>query len=252
MVKLIKFELRKVFTSKYMYIIFGIGLFLTLLSVLMTKALNSILESVGEPTIPYSGYLSAKSALSSAFALTSGIFIAIFACEDFALQTNKNILGRGYNRLSLFYSKYLVSLVLSITYALLLVLISLGIGYALYGDGGLSIDDNVAVIFLMQLLVVIAYHAFFFFISYSIARTGVALAINIIVPILLEAIVSIVDVIINNPNFKIGDYVIDGVLMNLSAAYTNTDLLLVSMLLLIVYILLSNILGVLIARKKQF
>ena len=35
----------------------------------------------------------------------------------------------------------------------------------------------------MQLLVVIAYHAFFFFVSYSIARTGVALAINIIVPI---------------------------------------------------------------------
>jgi uncharacterized pyridoxamine 5'-phosphate oxidase family protein len=68
----------------------------------------------------------------------------------------------------------------------------------------------------------------------------------------LEAIVSIVDVIINNPNFKIGDYVIDGIMINISGVYTNTDLLLVSMLLLILYIVLSNVFGALIANKKQF
>ena len=252
MLKLIKFEFRKVLTNKYMYIIFGVGLFLTLLSVLMTRALNSIFEQLGESTVPYSGYLSGKSALSSSLSLMLGLFIGIFACEDFYQKTNKNILGRGYNRISLFYSKYIVSLICSIVYAIILVLLSLALGYALYGDGGLSIDDNVAVIFLMQLLCVIAYHAFFFFVSYSVGRIGVALSINIIVPIILEALVSIVDVIINNPDFKIGDYVIDGVMMNITAPYTNTDLLLVSMILLIVYIVLSNLLGVLIAKKKQF
>ena len=252
MLKLIKFEFRKVLRSKYMYIIFGIGLFITLMSVLLTKAMNSILEQIGESTIPYSGYYAAKGALSSAFSIIGAIFITIFACEDFANQTNKNILAKGYNRLSLFYSKYIVSLLLSLGYALILVLLSTGIGYALYGDGGMAITDNVAVIFLMQLLCVIAYHAFFFFVAYSLGRTGVSIAINILVPMVLEAIVSIVDVIINNPNFKIGDYVIDGIMINISGVYTNTDLLLVSMLLLILYIALSNVFGALIANKKQF
>lgn len=252
MLKLIKFEFRKVFTSKYMYIIFGIGLFMTLLSVLMVKAINTIAEQMGESPIPYSGYLAAKAALSSSFSLVSGIFIGIFACEDFQRKTNKNIVGKGYNRLELFYSKYLVSLSLTVAYAVILVLLSLGIGYLAYGDGGIKIDENVAVIFLMQLLCVISYHAFFFFVSYSVSRIGAAIAINIIVPALLEGLVAIVDIIINNPNFKIGDYIIDGVMINITSPYTNTDLLLVSMLLLIGYIIISNVLGALIANKKQF
>ena len=249
---LIKFEFRKVFRSKYMYIIYGIGLFITLITLLMTKALNSILEEAGQTPVPYSGYYSGKGALSSSFSLMSGIFIAIFACEDFAHHTNKNIIAKGYNRLSLFYSKYIVSLILSISYAVILVGLSFGLGYAVYGDGGIVIQDNVAVIFLMQLLCVIAYHAFFFAVSYVVNRTGVAIAINIIVPSLLEAIVAIVDIIINNDNFKISNYVLDGIMMNISGVNTDTSLLLVSMFMLLGYIALSNVLRALLANKKQF
>ena len=165
MLQLIKFEFRKIFRSKYMYIIFGIGLLMTLLTVPMIRLLNNIMEEIGQPTTPYSGYYAGKSALTTAFALMAGIFVGIFACEDFAQGTNKNIIGKGYNRLSLFYSKYLVSLILTVGYALLSILLSLGLGYAIYGDGGMSVDDNVAVIFICQLVCVIAYHAFFFAVS---------------------------------------------------------------------------------------
>lgn len=252
MLKLIKFEFRKVFRSKYMYIIFGIGLALTLIAVLMTKAMNSILEEIGESPVPYSGYYSGKSAIGSSFSLFIGIFIGIFACEDFHQQTNKNIIAKGYNRLSLFYSKYIVSLTLSLGYAIILILTSLGLGYAVYGDGGMNIDDNVAVIFLTQLLCVIAYHAFFFFISYSIAKTGAAIAINIVAPMAASTLIAIFDILINNPDFKIANYVIDGVLLNVSSTYTETGLILPGSLLLLAYIILSNGLGVYIASKKQF
>ncbi len=252
MLQLMKFEFRKVFRSKYMYIIFGIGLLMALLTVPMISLLNSILEEVGEPTTPYSGYYAGKSALTTAFALMAGIFVGIFACEDFAQGTNKNIIGKGYNRLSLFYSKYLVSLILTVGYALLSILLSLGLGYAIYGDGGMSVDDNVAVIFICQLVCVIAYHAFFFAVSYSVARTGVALAINIIVPGLLSTLIAIIDVIINSEDFLLSNFVIDGALANLCATYTNTDIILPSMLVIAGYIIISNGLGALVASKKQF
>ena len=252
MLQLIKFEFRKVLRSKYMHIIFGIGLVLTLIMVMTTKALNIILLEIGESEIPYSGYFCGKSALATAFSLMTGIFVAIFACEDFNQQTNKNIIAKGYKRLELFYSKYIVSLILTVSFAIILVLSSLGLGYALYGDGGFTINDNVAVIFLSQLLCAIAYHAFFFAVSYSVARPAPALAINIVVPSALQIVVGIIDIILNKEDFHITDYVIDGVLANLSSATTNTDIILLGVIMLLVYIALSHGLGILVARKKQF
>ena len=252
MLQLIKFEFRKIFRSKYMYIIFGIGLVVTLLTVSLIGFTNAMLEELGQPTVPYSGYYAGKSALTSAFALMTGIFVGIFACEDFSQGTNKNIIGKGYNRLSLFYSKYIVSLILCVGYAIILVLLSLGLGYAIYGDGGMSVDDNVAVIFICQLVCVIAYHAFFFAVSYSLARTAPAIVINIVVPSVLEIIIAIIDILINSEEFLLANFVIDGALANLSATYTNTDIILPSMLVLVGYIALSNGLGILFARKKQF
>lgn len=252
MLKLIKFEFRKIFRSKYMYIIFGIGLAITLLTVSLIGVSNYMLQTLGEPTIPYSGYYAAKSSIASAYALMTGIFIGIFACEDFALGTNKNIVGKGYHRLSLFYSKYLVSLILCIGYALISVLLSLGLGYAIYGDGGMSVDDNVFVIFICQLVCVIGYHAFFFFVSYSLGKTAPAIAINIVVPSALEIIIAIIDIIINSDEFLLSNFVIDGALANLSATYTNTSIILPSMLVIVGYIALSNGLGILVASKKQF
>ena len=252
MLKLIKFEFRKVFRSKYLYIIFGIGLFITLVTIPMIWLANSVLAEIGEPTVPYSGYYAGKTALTSCFALMTGIFIGIYACEDFAQGTNKSIIGKGYNRLALFYSKYLVSLILLVGYAIILVLASLGLGYAIYGDGGMSVDDNVAVIFLGQLLCVIAYHAFFFAVSYSIGKTAAAIAINIVVPAVLEVIIAIIDVLINSEDFLLQNFVIDGALANLSSTFTNTDILLPSMLVLLGYIAICNGLGILIAQRKQF
>ena len=252
MLKLIKFEFRKIFRSKYMYIIFGIGLALTLLAVPMVNLVNMMAEMTGEPTIPYSGYYAGKSALTSMFALMTGIFIGIFACEDFSKGTNRNIIAKGYHRLSLFYSKYLVSLILCIGYALITVLLSLGLGYAIYGNGGMTIDDNVFVIFICQLVCVIGYHAFFFAVSYSLGRTAPAIAINIVVPSALELIITIIDILIKSDEFLLSNFVIDGALANLSATYTNTSIILPSMLVIVGYIALSNGLGILVASKKQF
>ena len=195
--KLIRFEFRKVFRSKYMYIIFGIGLLFAFISPITILASNALMEEMGQMTVPYSGYLCAKSALASSFSTFIGIFIGIFATEDFTQHTNKNIVGRGYSRLHLYFSKYIVSLVLTVGFAVLQILLSLILGFALFGDGGLSIDDNVFLIFLGQLLCVIAYHSFFFGISYAISKVGFAIVVNIIATSGIATILALIDLFVN-------------------------------------------------------
>lgn len=251
---LIKFEFHKVFRSKYLYIIFGIGLVFAFVNALMMWGLNAIMEEVGEPTTPYSGYLNAKSALAgtASFSTFAGIFVGIFATEDFTQHTIKNIIGRGYSRLQLYFSKYIVSLVLVIALAILQVLASLALGFALFGDGGLPIDDNVFLIFLCQLLCVITFHSVFFAISFSVAKVGLAIVINILAFSLITTIVALIDTFANIPDVQFTYYLVDGILANLCQPYTNMDVVPLGIGLLFAYIAVSQTAGILLARKKQF
>ena len=252
MLELIKFEFRKVLRSKYMYIILGIGVVFALFTPVTIWAMNLIAEQLEQPTTPFSAYLSAKAAIGSSFSLFAGIFIGIFATEDFAQHTNKNIIARGYTRLQLYFSKYIVSLCLLICFALLQVLASLALGAIMFGDGGLSIDDNLAVIIFGQLLCILAYHSLFFGISYAISKTAGAIIINVLVTQAVSTILALIDIFINNEELVLSYYWIDGVLSNLSQPYTDLDVVLPGVFILLGIIALSQALGILTARKKEF
>ena len=249
---LIKFEFRKVLRSKYMYIILGIGVLSALLTPVTIWAMNLFAEELGQPVTPFSAYLSAKAAIGSSFSLFAGIFIGIFATEDFAQHTNKNIIARGYSRLQLYFSKYIVSLVILIAFALLQVLVSLSLGAIMFGDGGLSIDDNLAIIIFGQLLCILAYHSLFFGISYAISKTAGAIIINVLVTQAVTTILTLIDIFLNNEELVLTYYWIDGVLSNLSQPYTDTSVILPGVFILLGVIALSQTLGILTARRKQF
>ena len=252
MLELIRFEFRKVLRSKYMYIIFGIGLIFALLTPVTIWGVNLFAEELGQPVTPFSAYLSAKAAIGSSFSLFAGIFIGIFATEDFAQHTNKNIIARGYTRLQLYFSKYIVSLVLCVGFALLQVLFSFALGAAMFGDGGLTIDDNLAVIIFGQLLCILAYHSLFFGVSYAISKTAGAIIINVLVINVVSTILALIDVFVNNEEITLSYYWIDGVLSNLSQPYTDTSVILPGVFILLGVIALSQTLGILVSRKKQF
>lgn len=252
MLELIKFEFRKVLRSKYMYIILGIGVVFALFTPVTIWAVNLFAEELGQPVTPFSAYLSAKAAIGSSFSLFAGIFIGIFATEDFAQHTNKNIIGRGYTRLQLYFSKYIVSLIICVVFALLQVLASLSLGAMMFGDGGLTIDDNLAVIIFGQLLCILAYHSLFFGISYAISKTAGAIIINVLVINVVSTVLALIDIFINNEELVLSYYWIDGVLSNLSQPYTDTSVILPGVFILLGVIALSQTLGILVSRRKQF
>ena len=104
MKKLISFEIRKLLKSKYFYIITAISVIFILLSGLTNKAISDALIANGETVQPYSSYLFTKGALGGTYTMFIAIFVALFATEDSASGTLKNIFAKGYTRSQVYFS----------------------------------------------------------------------------------------------------------------------------------------------------
>ena len=98
--KLIKFQLRNIFTSKYFYVLASLTLLFS------TGILRLSIDD------PY--YFSRIPWLEKVISILKGdmsflimIFICIFNCYDFSNKTLKNIIGRGYTKKEYIISKYI-------------------------------------------------------------------------------------------------------------------------------------------------
>ena len=258
---LFKFEFRKVFHSKYLYILAGAAILYVLLNGLTIYFVNWIVQNLAEEAgevlppdmFANTSYAYTKSALNGNFMMILGLFIAIFACEDNSHATSKNIVGKGFNRTEIFFSKYLVSLLITIVISIVAVVVAALFGLVAWGpDSFQKLDDNVGIIILGELLCVIVYHALFFMIAYSVGKIGAAIVINLLAPLGLGLVLNIVDIVINNEDVVISSYWISGILTNFGSTQTNEKLFALSFVLLFVYLGASVLLGVFFARKKQY
>ncbi len=248
--KLIKFEFRKLFKSKYFYIIGAIAIAFVLISGITTKAINDAIVAEGGEATPYSAYLFTKSALSGTFTMLIGIFAALFATEDQTCGTLKNIVAKGYSRTKLYFSKYIVSLVGVLIISALTIAVSYGYGNSIWSNS-LEITDNVALIVIGQLLGLLAYHSVFFAISYTSGKVGAAIALNIIGPLGVSLILGMGDAFIKNDNFKLSSFWLDSLFSNFTSSITDTKLIGVGIALLIVYFAIAILVGSLINRRKE-
>ena len=260
MANLLKFEFRKVFRSKYFYILLGVAFLYTLLNGLTLYFVNWILENLAEEAgeaidpgmFDYNSYTFTKAALSTNLFMIVGIFVAIFTCEDNGHGTSKNIVAKGYNRLEVYFSKYIVSLILVFAFAIVALLASALFGLIAWGaDSFTKTDNNMAPIIIGQILCVIVYHALFFAVAFSVGKSGGAIVINLLVPMGITLLLTIGTVLINKDDFSFSNYWIDGILVNFTGD-TNEDLFLSNFILLFVYLAAAELVGPLIARRKQY
>ena len=254
--KLIKFEFRKLLRSRYLYIILAVSLLFVIINGLIAnlaaEMANKLAESNGGEKVVVSAYGFIRGALSNSFALFLGILIAIYVCEDFSHGVLKNIVGKGYAREKVLYSKYIVSLVATLALAGLMVLMAV-----IYGNlawpGTANTSDNLALIILGQLVGVITYHALFFALAYTIRKPGFAIAINVVTPLAISLVLTLVDTGLKNAkmDFNISQFWLD----NVFAAFTNSgndaSLFGKNIAILIVYFAAAFVAGLLINRKRE-
>ena len=250
MKKLISFEFRKLFKSKYFYIITAISIVFILLSGLTNKAISDALIANGETVQPYSSYLFTKGALGGTYTMFIAIFVALFATEDSTSGTLKNIYAKGYTRSQVYFSKYVVSLIAVLIMSSVTVVFAYGYSNSIWGNN-LEIVDNVLLIIVGQLLGVITYHAIFFAISTIFGKVGSAIALNIIGPMAVSLVLGLGDAFIRSENIKLTSYWVDSLYSYFTASVSDQNLLTTGIVLFAIYIGAAIIIGLFMNRKKE-
>lgn len=212
MINLLKFEFRKLWQSKSFYIVFALGFVSTVLVILLSRVVTDIFNITPSVTIYVLTALS-----SSSIASLLGVYLAIYVCSDYTQHTIKNIYARGYSRSAVFFSKYLVSLGVTLFVGLLYVLFTflLALMFGCRADG---MTGDMWGKLVLQFWVLFGLHGMFFGVSMMIGKIAGSLAVNIVGIelgfVLLNALISILATKLNF-EFSILDYHLETILNTL-------------------------------------
>lgn len=246
MIKLLKFEWRKLLRQKSLYICFGIGLLVTTLFVTLGKILA---ERIGFD-LNGSAVESMLIVLSeSGFVSLLGIYLAIFACHDFASQTIKNVYARGYSRTMVYFTKYLVSLGVTLAMALLYMVFSFLLCLVLALPVG-TMTAAVCGTLALQLWVLVGMHGLFFGIGMMLGKTGGSVALNLFG---ISFAFGILDLLfqIFNIKFSILDYNLEVVMASLITTDLTKTIILRALLLPLTYGVVFVGLGYWLNRRRD-
>ena len=155
---------------------------------------------------------------NSFYSLLAAIFTAIFVTEDYAGDTIKNIYSKGYKRANVYFAKYISSLTGCMIMLLTSMILCFGLGGIFSGMLG-SAGENYLPSMLVETLLYIAYHAFFFGVAVSLRKTGAAIAWTILGPTVVEVLLALADLIAQSgklDSLYFSKYSIDGRLLVLS------------------------------------
>jgi len=196
MIKLLQFEWRKLWRQKSLYICFGFGLLIILLTILSLK-----IYGILEPACNMMYMI-----LNSGFVAFLGIFVALFICQDYNQQTIKNIYARGYSRSAVFFSKYLISLFVTVFMALVYLLFTFLCSVILGSSVG-SLAGWQWGVMALQFWTLIGFHAMFFGMSMMIGKIGGSVALNLVginfAFVILELIFSVLEIDFKIQNFNL-------------------------------------------------
>ena len=224
--KLFLFETRKLARQKSLYICFAVAVALLVLSALAYAFVDMMAESDtggifdeilgGEPMFGVGSFT--KNALSNCeFFLLLGVVVTLFCCNDYSNGTMKNIYAKGYSHAKVYFTKYLFSLIISLVFASLCIIVSYAIG-AIFAKQDNC--DNLAAVMICQLVTVIGYHGIFFSVSMMLGKAGGSLAVNILAPMFFGTILSLLTLLIRSvtksADFDLGYIWFDSVFTDLN------------------------------------
>ncbi len=242
--KLLKFELRKIFRGKSIYICTAVSVFLVLIVALTSKLLTS------ETGVTLTASSLLKSCLGDMnVVLLSAIFTTVYICEDFSLGTIKNIYGKGYTRNQVYFSKYIVCLISTLIMSILCLLVSYLYGVIFCTRDAISKDVILSVV--LQLLLMISFVSMYYFVSMSIGKLGICLAINIIAPTFLSLFLTLIDGLTKWEKFHFTDYWLTNMLTAIKVSEVQSKYLWIAFGGGLIYIAIFLVAGFFINRRRE-
>ncbi len=247
MSRLFKFELRKLFKTKSLYICTAITVLISFIIILVSKASTSSTDTVMPATTVKQILLSTIQ--TSMFGMISSIFVSLFACTDYDQQTIKNIYAKGYSCDLVYLAKYLVSLIGIALMFVVTLLLNFVFSIFLLDMG--SESGNFAGLLTCQLLYVLIYATLVFAISIMIRKVGISIATSIAAPILLSLIINLIEAGLKLTDRQISKYWFENFLSDFSSLTTTTSRLWTCIGLSVVYGTAFFTCGFLVNRKRD-
>lgn len=234
--KLIKFQIRNMFKQKFYYVCLFLFIFMYPILDFISAFNTTSYETI--KVLPKIVEL-----LSGGGNLLCIIFIALFCCLDFNEGTTKNIIGRGYSRIQLLLSKYIVSLIGVFSF----YIISFIIIFCLFGINGLGYENIMLYSIVNSIVKIIAYTIMYSTISFILEKNGAAILGCLFIPTIIQTLLSLID---SKLHLEISKYWIDNVSMKILNNSTLSDFN-YSMIVYIIYVIFFIVLGINIIKKRE-
>lgn len=248
MIKLIQFEMRKLFRSKAFWICMLVALAIigmSLATIAHMSKTNSSSMSVGSDgngmvlsmnnENTFSGIYVLSSVLNIQIPLILSVFIPLFVASDFVQGVIKQLITRGYSKNAVLESKCLSSFIATTVITCVCLLTAGIIGTGIWGFGGDVTGKYVLTIF-AQFLVLCAYSSFYLMLSVLIRKTGIAIAISVVSMTVLNMLVSLLTNVFKES--KIADYHLPNMLANISNVDVPSDSIKIALIASLIYIVL--------------
>lgn len=171
MAKLLRFEFHKLIRQKSFYICLAVAVAMLVVSTYTTYLMSKDVMDTAEMGIDAMNVM-IGSASGGVLSMVIGVFIPLFACEDYVSGTIRNIVTRGYSRLGIFSAKLIAVMLATAVMTIACMAAGYLIGLIFSGPGVESFDANTVKILLCQLAVMLAEGALFYAISTVLQKTG--------------------------------------------------------------------------------
>jgi len=287
MSQLLRFELRKLFRARILYICAGIIVLLILIFAGTDKLIDlsiqemsdfintpseaiedytevpddqiefeeemseGMINSMGINPNSRTGLARLLGALNNIYVImVIGVFAAVYICGDFGNTVIKNIISKGYTRTQVYFAKYLITLIVSLAYALLAMLMGFLCGVIMWNAGS-GWSARVLLLILLQLLAIAAYSSLFTFLAALLKRVGSVLAVCIAVPIGFTLILSLVDLFLMDTGIEISKFWLGGFFATLSTTGAEAGEIVIALLGSLAYLAVFTVCGWLLARKRE-
>ena len=208
MTSILRAELFRLKKSKTYWVIFIVNAGLVLLSVLLLLAVEALFKSMGEGSflemmgLAYSAtsMLAEFANFSSTSAVLALISSAIFLSREFTQGTMRNAVLANKNRKELFFSYYIMALLIGVSYFLEQFVLQLSLFGAMLGFGTESaavITDKIFIFFALGLCSVIFVETCVTMFLFTTRRQSLTIVLPILICMLAPGLVaSIIEIII--------------------------------------------------------
>lgn len=200
--KLIRFEMRKLFRKKSLYICMAIAFALVAMNVFAVSVLNNstMQELEGMAALIYgttdmSGiwrYLIAGSLSNGSADILLSVLVSLIVCESFRSGAAKTMIARGYSRKKIYFAQYLTAVLTTVLMAMVCWAGSLAVG-AIALKANLIMDSKLIMCMAAQLVLVLVVTSIAFVSSMLSEKTAVGIVCGIMIPAAVSLLLTGID-----------------------------------------------------------